>query len=780
MRFAPVTSGRGLAAALALALAVSAEEAAAGARELSAQIDQLSVQVRAAESALRALHKGSTARPEPDDDDVLRARFAEAEIHFVSGEYQPASLMLYDLVSTEAFRRHRRYPDALFLLAEALYQQENYLGARLYLRELLQLSPQHRRRALPRYIEVSGRLNDFSGIDLHVEEAREARGELSGEVAYVYGKWLLRRSDLPRRQRLTRALELFQPLAADPRSEQRLQSAFFLGAARLQLGELDPAADHFAQLARHPAATPREARLVDLARLALARVRFEQRRYPDALAAYAEVPAHSALYPDALYESSWASVKAGDLDGARRGLDALLEQAKDSPLLPEAWLLQAHLSLKQRRYDEAERNYRKVIDRYVPVHDEVSAVLAVQQDPGAWFDDLRARNARKLDVATLLPPVAMRWAQRHGEVSDAVRMIEDLDEGRRAAAEAREVARRLTAALDRRRLETFPEVQAGFALAEALDTRLSRLSAGLLRLQTQLLEGVLDGQERAALRQIQERTGPIARRLQALPSTPEEVEARRGRLQAAVDEVDREALRVSTELQRLEAILRASERWLTEQQAPRRSVSERELLLAMRHEENALLALRDGLEETRRSLSIERAAVDAALDGETRIRLEFDRAVDAQHAALAGARARAQGEQAAALGRAERVRGELAELKGRLSTLRKIFRFQLEDRGARFKERVLLEERRLREYQGELDGATRTARLLVGRVALDGFEKVRRQFFELALKADVGLLDVAFTRKQDFTADIQRLSAQKEEQLRALDEEFSEVLRDVE
>ena len=56
---------------------------------------------------------------------------------------------------------------------------------------------------------------------------------------------------------------------------------------------------------------------------------------------------------------------------------------------------------------------------------------------------------------------------------------------------------------------------------------------------------------------------------------------------------------------------------------------------------------------------------------------------------------------------------------------------------------------------------------------------MRQQFYDLVLKADVGIVDVAFTRKQSKTSAIQKLSSQKDDELRALDEDFKEVLKDV-
>jgi hypothetical protein len=68
---------------------------------------------------------------------------------------------------------------------------------------------------------------------------------------------------------------------------------------------------------------------------------------------------------------------------------------------------------------------------------------------------------------------------------------------------------------------------------------------------------------------------------------------------------------------------------------------------------------------------------------------------------------------------------------------------------------------------------------LVGRIAFDSFHRVRQQFYDLVLKANVGTVDVAFTRKQDKTVEIQKLSAQKDRELRALDRDFKEVLKEI-
>ncbi|HCF61353.1 MAG TPA: hypothetical protein DFS52_25575, partial [Myxococcales bacterium] len=79
----------------------------------------------------------------------------------------------------------------------------------------------------------------------------------------------------------------------------------------------------------------------------------------------------------------------------------------------------------------------------------------------------------------------------------------------------------------------------------------------------------------------------------------------------------------------------------------------------------------------------------------------------------------------------------------------------------------------------EVKAASSSARNLIGTIAYQSFKRIRRQFYELVLKADVGLVDVAWTRKQNKTNEIQDLAKQKEREVKGLEDEFKEVLKEV-
>ncbi|NVJ16737.1 tetratricopeptide repeat protein [Myxococcus sp. AM010] len=773
------------------------------ARDLSPRLDAVEAGLLGVEENLRFVETQFTQRAEPSDDDARARRYSDGEIHYLLGDWPAASVLFYDLVGDPRFRSHPRYPDALFFLADSLLAQRNYIGARLYLRELLALPPTsgHYREALSRYLTVAGRLNYFDGVEAYVAQARAlSGGQLPPEIAYVHAKWLFRRTDLAPADRVAQARAAFTPLAQVPDGAFQLQAAYHLGVLSVQEGDLPAAITRFQQLATPPSAqaaqaapgktgprratpTPEEEsrRVRELALMSLGRLLYETGRFDDALDRYGQVPRDSESFPDALYESAWVHVRQGHYQQAKNAIDILLLVAPDSQLAAEGRILQGHLLQKLRRYDEATDAYTHVIDTFRPPREQVDALLGSHSDPVAYFDRLLVRADGPLDMRTVLPHLVLKYATTQREVTDAVRLVEDLDSGRRGRSEAAAIAQRILHALDTRGLETFPELQEVNARADAVDTSLTQAEAELVRVETLAMQGVLTPDEVARLTEARQAREALERRFSALPTTLTAMEDRRERMQRRVDALDREAHRLDVELQSLHAIAASVRKWVDDSRPLRQTPpdEEREFLLQLQAEVQTLKDLKAELTATRARLADERNAVDTTLAGERAIRTAYADSLRREHALLREAEPRADAEVLATLRRTQGVRGRLDVLRGRVTAARVVVRERLERRGRVIREKVVAEQQLLERYEAEVATVSGDARQLVGRIAYDSIRRVRQQLYDLVLKADVGVVDVAFNEKQDKTTAIQTLSAQKDEALRELDAEFQDVLSEV-
>jgi tetratricopeptide (TPR) repeat protein len=746
-------------------------------------VEQVARQLQGAEEHLRFVETQFTERPEPSQEEARERRFSDGEIQYLLGDWVSASVLFYDLVSDPYFKASPRYADALYYLSDSLYQQQNYIGARLYLRELLALPPTERyREALARYLTVSARLNLFEGIDDHIEKVRTAAGgTLPADIAYTYARWLFKRTDQPAAERQKKTRALFEPLARTEGGRFQLQSAYHLGVLAVQAGEYDAALERFRGLTTLTAEDAETRRIRELASLSMGRVLYEQGRYDESVDRYNEIPRDSESFVDSLFEIAWVYVKKGDYQRAKNATDILLLMAPEHPIAPETKLLQGNLLSKLKQYDEASQTYTGVIDTFAPVRDELARLLTSKQDPIAYFDNLLARNERSLDVSTLLPPLAMRYATTQQEVADAVAMVGDIDKGRKGIGDAKALAKRLLQALDERALETFPELQEGYTRAESVESALTRVEQALVQVESAAVEEQLTAEERAQLQAIRAEREALQGRFSALPTTQKEVEERRRKMQARVDAIDREAFKLGYEVQSLQAVATAVRKWVDDTRASRQTPPEEEVefLRQLQEQVDALASLQVELERTRTALSDARNAADASVSGEDLIRQQFVDVLRREHALVMVAEGRLPADGARLLTRAHEVRDRAELLRERVTAAKGALRAQVERRGRVIRDKVAAEQRLLSSYESEVAQVQGDARNLVGRIAYGSIQRVRQQFYDLVLKADVGMVDVGFTRKQDKTSNIQKLSSDKDRELNALDAEFKDVLKDV-
>ncbi len=763
--------------ALLAALGAAAPASAQTTEQLLARAEKT---VSDLEGRLLVVEKLYARENEQSELEGLMQRFSDAEIQYLLGEYNNAAVLLYDLVEERRFRESGKLGDAYFYLAEALFQQRNFLGSRRYFKEILERREgRYVRQALKRYLEVSAKLNDFSGMDDYFRLAKEASatGERP-ELSYVFAKWSFRRTDLPREERLRRSEEQFQALVAG--GGYAVQATYFLGVIAVEKGDLKTAAEKFEAVTKLASGARGDPALAELGQLSLGRVYYEQGKFDEAIDRYTRIAQDSPSFNEALYEIAWTYVKKGAYKEALRATDLLLLTAEETTLAPEAKILQGHLLLRVGKYGEARETYEGVINVYAPIRDEIDALLTTHADPIAYFNELLKQNADTLDVTQLLPPVAVKWATTEREVGNALRVVKDLDESRKGIDESRAIATRLLENLGQGRgLEASPTLAEGMAKAEAAEAEALAAERFLLQAEAALIGDRLGAATKAELDRVRAERQQLEAKFAALPKTPEAVDARKARMLERVDEIDRTLYRLGYQVESLAAQTRAIQKWLADTKDTRNSDAEGEATFAeaLKREELAAAELRKEYGELRKQLLDEKAAIGGGGGGaaEAELRRRYEELLGREQAITREARA---GAAAPLLGRVDRVRGQLHEVKARVQASKVKIRALADRRAAEIRKAVLAEAGLLDQYEGETAGVTTDARDLVGRIAFESFKRVRKSFYTLVLKADVGLIDVAWTRKRDKSSQIQKLSQEKDRDLKELDEEYRDVLEE--
>ena len=428
--------------------------------------------------------------------DRARRRYARGLERARAGDHAGAAVLLGAAIESERFRDGPDGPVALYELGEALRQQGLWATASpCYRRALERASSPRAKEALVRAVEAELQLGRPAEVPALLAAGRRAWGEagLPPEVLYLAGKAAFRRDDLPPGDRDQEALAAFA--AVPPPFE--IAAAYHRGAIRVRAGDLREAVKEFEGCERLVARNPRQGAQRLQCRLALARVHGDAGNYQEATHWYGRVLRESPGLDEARYELATEYEKLGLHDAALRAIAPIQDGEPGSALGNDVEILRAQALTGLRRYPEATALYDRLRRRYLPVRDQVDAVLASERDPARHLARIAGNGSGGASPSGELPAWLLEWARASGEVgrgidqmrriavaesalADAATAIERI--GRRPAsdgnealrariAEARRDVAEATADLDRLRGEVRPPVsqQAHRALEAARD-----------------------------------------------------------------------------------------------------------------------------------------------------------------------------------------------------------------------------------------------------------------------------------------------------------------------
>lgn len=758
----------------AAALAFPAPAPAEPTRDAERKLQQLQESLAFAEQEYTRRDESASAR--------ARRKFSQAQVHFLQGEWSDAVLLLYEVVDEPSFRDSPDLAEALYEIGESQFQLGNLPTAKGYFRQVLDRAGAPRRReALLRSLDLSIRLRDFRDVDRLVAAGRELYPEgPPPELRFLVAKATVLRRDLPREERAQRALEA---LAAVPAPYEQ-SAAFLRGSLLVEAGDLEGAAAAFEACGRTLPADDRQREVRDLCQLGAGRVRYEQRRFMDAVDRYQEIPRESPHFNEALYEIAWSLAQAGRTEQALRTAALISDLSPESPLAPRAALLQGQLQLKLGRHAEAAEIYGRVLSEYGPVRDQVDGVLLRQPDPVRYLDELAARSDKAFDVGAVLPPGAVRWARNQSEVARATRINGDLVTGRRDLQESQDIAQRVAAILARdEAVAAFPHLREGYARADAVENGAVRLEGQVLDVEEAMTRSAAGPAGTVALERARAARLAVEAKARSLPTTPEEVEERLARQRARLAEVDQAAFRAGYLVESNRAALAAAQLWLDQNPAGEagaegRTELEREIARSreqLAEQEEALRALRQEVARAGDAVGgPETAAADAALREQYRAALEEERS------ALAGAGGPTprNAEEQDRLRRLDAVRRQLPELTARAERAKAA----MGEAGKRtvdgLRARLAAERQLAVDDLANLQVAEGETRALAGKIALRSYQDVSGQLHRLLLRADAGATDASWQRRQERTRKIQAMEAQKAANLAEMEQDFKGVLKE--
>ena len=698
-----------------------------------------------------------------------------------------ASVALLDVVDDPAQKSHPQYTDCVFLLAESLRLSRNFSGARRYYEQILDQSDGERLKdVVLGLLEVAGATGAFDNVERYINRLRAAKTLSRPDVDYIYAKMLFRIGDDLNAER---AYLVFKNIATGNSVSAR--GAYYAGVALVRLGRYQEAVDQFkVALTRIPEGEAGQ-QLRDLTNLSLGRLHQELGQVAESADVYQEISQDSPYFGDMLFEVAWVQVTAANqaedkeaqrksFNRALRATELLMATAPDSRLYPKARILQGNLLIRLGAPENAYETFQTIIDNYGDARDELVGLMR-RNDPREFFDQLLAADIQQLDSVPILPPLAVNWALDEEQVTRAVGMQKDLTDSETYLQESRDLINTLERALaGEQRYNMFPGLREARSQTIGTENRMLNVQRRLLDLERSLIFSTLTEPEQAKLDLVHARAKDIEREIAALPVSTAQVESTRTDLKNQFLSAGRQAHRMKYRVYGMRAQLVAVEKWYRDN-GESLSPAERKLL------QKRIIDAKSALEEVDgEQVSLEREISNAAylVDGDAgrtrslRLRAQFESVLQEEVGLLRGYRPRVRSDYRSVLTRIDGQRAMLERFNATLQDLQVSLDRRVEAKANEMRRAVLTEVRKLASYEREQTRLAGDTRAMLGPVAEKTLNSVGEQFKDLVLKADVGIIDVAWARKQSQTQKVNTIIQEQQQAVRELELEFADVLRE--
>ncbi|MFZ9886451.1 MAG: hypothetical protein ACO3JL_03020 [Myxococcota bacterium] len=712
-------------------------------------------------------------------------RAAQATVFFELKMWEAAATALYGVVLPSQ-KSNPGYAEALYQLAESLFQLRNYGSAGVYFGELVRRpETTHRRVAMERLVAIADITADYASLDRHYRSYLEqAGGRAPSDILYLRGKSLFLVG------RANEAVTSLEAISAG--DEYYLRAQYLIAAGHVRENDLEGALEAFTAVSALTPVVQNDKAVIELAHIARGRLLYELDRLAEAIDAYQYVSWDSEHLVTMLYEVTWTYVRRGHLlmtdtslsDEERRSrlrqeYDLALRQLEDLTALEgsdtssgaDITLLLGSLRLQQGSFDEAQQVFQRVLGQYQGADQRLELLLAQPTLRDRIVQDLLAMENGALSVESELPAIAARRAAANAEVSKSVRVFRELHTSRQELEATQELLDTIDGVLVAgNRSELFPELYEGLSrgLSVMSNALLARSELADARHATLPERG---GGDFDTLEELRARRVGLARKVAALPTSAASFDQRVSAFDAGFDQLGRGLHEVRLQLQAMRQQLVALDEIYSAGAERRDVVTERRI--------RDFLSLVEGFESqgTAIAADLEAARMGTTLSGdrdatEGDLRRLLRIVLDEESALLA----KVESTQAGVKYRELDVRAR--EIDARSEKFLNSLQAVVDTHIARLQRLVDEERATVRGYADALEAVDRSAVAVRDALTRTTLEHVRSELHEIVVRADVGLIDTAFARKQVETEKIGRLQRQKAAELTDLNQAYADLTRD--
>ncbi len=715
-------------------------------------------------------------------------RYIDALVYFDLKHYEKCALLLTSLLDDERFKSNKRYFDAVKMLGIAQYNERNYqASARQF--ERLRTAGVFAELAVTYLVEIASRLGQ------HAELKRLASGINSASATpgllYAKGKALYFVGDN------AQAMTVLKRVPGG--DAQGLKAQYISGAALVAQGRLDESFGVFQALVNNPPRDDEEKQLLELGYLSLGRLSYEKGEYSAAADYYQRVPRQSPYFEQALFEVTnvhlrWAGEKGEPEERLRAYgkaeelLDILVSFTQDPQMARDAWVLRGRISMFLEKYEQAQDAYQEVIEMFASTSSEMTDIAQSPDRINRFFEAMieGGDSARQLNL--FVSQEVVNWMKSQPTLGRVVEILSDVSLQRSALAESKKIYEQLAYSLSQEAArELFPGFSDSWLKSLEIENRLLDADALLLDAESKWVGGQLSGADRSQLQRLMKDREDLQGKLATAPRTVGGYRARSKdlltRTRGMLRDADEQVLRIEHVQEQILAMQKLLGEVKYKGSEMLQVKDEDALDSEVRKEGMKLAKLLQEAEALRSEVEKEMLVVEVA-DPRGRSEQDVKSRLWAQHRREAAFYIdQSAGLGADARGNIERVNNLRREI---VASLDKVRTQQVEiDRKAQiqikhFRKVLAVEKQLLDARERELALTEKTAVQFAQRVGAELFLDAKEELVKAVVEADLGLVDLAWKRKQNESVRIHEIQQERARVVSQLREDLRAIAGDEE
>jgi tetratricopeptide (TPR) repeat protein len=686
-------------------------------------------------------------------------RFQDCVYLHMIGEYALAAEGFFALATTGALGDAGLHRDAEWYLAESLFQLGNYATAEARF-QIISEDESHpfRSEAVRRLLELYARTSQKDTFYRYYErEILRGRVEASDMIRYTVAKSFYQQDNL------VQAKSHFLEIASD--SSYYGKAQYFLGTIMVREGNLEEANRFFSALSELSVEDAESRKILDLSLLALGRIHYESGEFEQAAEFYGRIGGDSEYLDEKLFEIIWAFIKQGEFQDALRGVDIFLLAFPEHQYTSQLQLLQGHLYLQEREFISAVSSYEQVVSDYTPIMQQFGGLARSGEEGREYFKVVLGQTGARSSTEGL-PGYALAMITEDDDLTKALTIYRELALQERSVEESEQIIEELTAVMDASSgIGGFGQVSYDISLNLGITEQNRWL---LLEAEEMWLSQNSTGSAKRAVEDLGERRAELMMEANKAEALVENAENRLTAYEAEAQRVRVETTAALSELRQQQVELKSLKRQLQELGAndPKRS----EIEAQMRLVEEDMLSAQKRLETIKLDMSrddvirvVEKAETDKdsmVSEGVAKLRVDY-----------LAARRNASGE-ASDLKRIDKLFDDLQQCNLELRESMKRLRAMEQAELGRIRARFEHEEQEVASQRSELARTLRKAEKVSVSLTRAGFRRLEDFFGNSVMRADMGLVDVAWAKKMDIADEKRRVSKDKSELLNDLSRRF--------